>query len=159
MHWYFPVFTAPPPTGPEFPFEGDNQLLATVDQNTMDVSLNCVAKDNTRGEDRFKWYRNGQELDWPMKRQVERDRRGSGFYCCRFFNGSSQPEESVFNTYCVTLVFRGELNHLLLLTLSFSLSLSLSLSLIHTLTHSQTCTHSLIYTHSLSYGISKVCCP
>ena len=124
------MFTAPPPTGPEFPFEGDDELLATVDQNTMDVSLKCVDKGNGR-DDGFKWYRNGTELDMPMTPEslsVERDGMGSGFYCCRFFNGSSQPEESVFNTYCVTLVFRGELNHLL-----NSLAYSFTLSLAHTL--------------------------
>ena len=143
------MFTAPPPTGPEFPFEGDDELLATVDQNTMDVSLKCVDEGNKRDEDRFKWYRNGTELDMPMSPEclsVERDGMGSGFYCCRFFNGSSQPEESVFNTYCVTLVFRGELNHLLIHLLTHSLSLSHTLSQFkHTLSH--------------IYSIANVCCP
>ena len=100
---------APPPTGPDFPFEGSDKLLAIANKSVNEVTLRCHNMTEARENDRFKWLGNGEQLTLPNTRDnilVERNERGSGFYCCEIYNSSS--DVVVFDTYCVTLVFRGE---------------------------------------------------
>ena len=107
------VIIAPPPTGPKFPFEGSDKLLATANQSVNEVTLQCHERTIARENDRFKWLGNGEQLTLPNTRgsiTVKRNERGSGFYCCEIYNSSSTMDDVVvvFDTYCVTLVFRGE---------------------------------------------------
>ena len=103
---------APPPTGPDFPFEGSDKLLATASQGVNEVTLRCHEMTEARENDRFKWLGNGEQLtmsDTQDNILVERNEIGSGFYCCEIYNSSSTTNDVVvFDTYCVTLVFRGE---------------------------------------------------
>lgn len=97
--------TAPPPSGPKFPYNGS--LLASVDQNTDRTKLQCVTE--ARPGDRFKWFRNGIQLNnTESDLVVMRSDMGSGFYCCEIYSNTSTADNVVFDTHCATLVFRSK---------------------------------------------------
>ncbi|CAI8050112.1 Hemicentin-1 [Geodia barretti] len=104
----------PPPSEPDIPYEADDQLVATANTNTAEI--NCVQSGTARGGDRFKWFRNGVQfrdgtnsaLTVTTDTGVNGNKKmGSGFYCCEIYSNTSTVNNViVFDTHCVTLVFR-----------------------------------------------------
>ena len=98
-----------PLSEPQFPDEDSDLLVATDDMTNGDnVELRCV-RDGLRDGERVKWFRNGVELNRNNGLSVKKDDMGSGFYCCEVYSSNSTKTDLIiFDTRCVTLVFRSK---------------------------------------------------